>query len=216
MKDESAPASYTQGECTQVANNAIIGAGTELGSFVIIERDVVIGADCRIGHHCTIKAGSVLGDRVVFDDYADTSGAVVIGNEVNVKRRATVTQGTIVEDCAFIGPGAMIIHEKHVSWMRNVKKVSCGVYICAGAVIGGSATLLAGITVGPDACVAAGAVATRDCDPRVVYAGVPAQRAMDMPDKYRLNLELPEPLEFSRDVLKRYLPDLVRVGRYRV
>jgi acetyltransferase-like isoleucine patch superfamily enzyme len=191
----------------------VIGSGTTIGKTSIIEPDVVIGDDCRIGEFCIIKSGSRLGDRVVFDDYADTSGAVLIGDDVMVKRRATITQGTIVEDKVFIGPGVMIVHEKTVSWQRDINKVSRGVYIKSGAIIGAGALLMAGVTVGRDAQVGAGAIVTKNCDGKWIYTGPRAGALRKASGMYCLSHEMGA-LMFEPRVLEKYLPDLVGVGYY--
>jgi len=48
-------------------------------------------------------------------------------------------------------------------------------YIKKGASIGSSATILAGVTIGEDAIVGAGAVVTKNVRPGTIVAGVPAR-----------------------------------------
>ena len=47
--------------------------------------------------------------------------------------------------------------------------------------LGARVTVLPGVTIGDDVVVAAGAVVTKDCAPRGLYAGVPAVRIRDLP-----------------------------------
>lgn len=192
---------------------ALLRARARLGRFCIIERDCQVGADTVIGDYCKLMPGSVLGEGVRFDDYANTSGAVVLGDEVMVKRQACVTQGLIAEHKAFIGPGVMVIHEQHVSWKRpGVTKLSRGIWIGAGAVVGGAALLLPGVEIGHNAWVAAGALVTRDCDPCGIYVGRPAKKVGEVPEPYHVNPNGP-PLSFAPEILEEYLPELVAVGR---
>ena len=51
-----------------------------------------------------------------------------------------------------------------------------------GAVIGGGATILPGVTIGQNAVVAAGGVATKDIPPGEVWGGVPATFLMTRDD----------------------------------
>jgi acetyltransferase-like isoleucine patch superfamily enzyme len=210
---DAADAIFTQSLCC-VDPTCRAGEGGSLGRMCVLERDVVIGEDCQIGDYVKLCPGTTIGDRVVIDDYVNSSGAVVLGNDIHVKRMTCLTQGTIIEDQAFIGPGVMIIHEKDVSFARDTPKVSHGVYIRQGAVIGGGALLNAGVTIDYNAVVAAGAVVTKDCMENGIYMGVPAELAAIVPPEKRVELERAPPLRFSDGIWKRYLPHLTRVGRW--
>jgi UDP-2-acetamido-3-amino-2,3-dideoxy-glucuronate N-acetyltransferase len=193
--------------------DAEINDYVKVGRFSIVERDCRVGAETVIGDFCKLLPGSVLGEGVKFDDYANTSGAVVLGHSVMVKRMACVTQGIIAEHRAFIGPGVMVIHEQHVSWGRpEVKKVSKGIRIGSGAVIGGQALLLPGVEIGHNAWVAAGAIVTKHCDPYGVYVGAPAKKVDEVPEAFHI-LPTGGELAFAPEILERYLPGLVSVGR---
>lgn len=50
-----------------------------------------------------------------------------------------------------------------------------------GAWVSSAVTLLPGVTVGPGAVVAAGAVVSKDCQPHLLYAGVPATVKQELP-----------------------------------
>ena len=51
----------------------------------------------------------------------------------------------------------------------------------AGCFVGAGATVLAGVTVGREACVAAGSVVTADVPPRTLVGGVPAREIRRLP-----------------------------------
>ncbi len=51
------------------------------------------------------------------------------------------------------------------------------------ASIGSNATILAGITIGEEALVGAGAVVSKDVPPYAIVAGVPARQVGDVRDK---------------------------------
>ena len=57
-----------------------------------------------------------------------------------------------------------------------------GVTLRRACRIGGGAVLVPGIEVGEEAYVAAGAVVTRDVQPRAVVMGVPAQMVREVPE----------------------------------
>jgi UDP-2-acetamido-3-amino-2,3-dideoxy-glucuronate N-acetyltransferase len=123
-----------------------IGDNTRIGSFVEIQRGVVIGAACKISSHTFICEGVEIGDEVFVGH-----GVLFINDKFP---RATTESGspkgagdwsllpTVVEDRASLGSGAV---------------------------------LLGGIRVGAGALVGAGAVVTKDVAPEEVVAGVPAR-----------------------------------------
>lgn len=122
-----------------------IGAGTRIGTFVEIQRNAVIGANCKISSHAficegvTVEDGVFIGHGVVFTN--DTyPRAVSADGALQTDRDWTVVPTTV---------------RRHAS-------------------IGSNATILAGLTIGEDALVGAGAVVTRDVPARAIVAGVPA------------------------------------------
>jgi acetyltransferase-like isoleucine patch superfamily enzyme len=83
-------------------------------------------------------------------------------------------------DDVFIGPNATLLNDRHPP-SRDRKKWM-PVIVEDGAVIGGGATILPGVTIGQKAVVAAGAVATKDVPPSEVWGGVPARFLMTRED----------------------------------
>lgn len=51
-----------------IDNTAVIGKGTEIGRFTVIEGEVKIGQNCRIGSNVVIHQGTQIGDNVRIDD----------------------------------------------------------------------------------------------------------------------------------------------------
>ena len=103
----------------------------------------------------------------------------------------------IVEDMVFIGPGIMTannpkpihsaIWHTDFRWEEGPRRVvDAGPIIRYGAKIGIAATLLAGIEIGREALVAAGAVVTKDVPDYAIVLGVPAREVGIVPDDERL------------------------------
>lgn len=69
-----------------IDSSAVLGKGTIIGKFCVIEKEVRIGKDCRIGNHVTIHAGSQIGDSVRIDDNA------VVGKEPMRAANSAVTK----------------------------------------------------------------------------------------------------------------------------
>jgi len=122
-----------------------IGAGSRIGTFVEIQKNAVIGRDCKISSHTFICEGVTIEDGVFIGH------GVMFTNDLYP--RATNADGSI---------------QSEVDWVLIPTRVKR----CAS--IGSNATLLPGITIGEGAQVGAGAVVTKDVPDFTVVAGVPA------------------------------------------
>ncbi|MCO6049118.1 N-acetyltransferase [Mesorhizobium sp. RP14(2022)] len=132
-----------------------VGSGTRIGTFVEIQKNAVIGRNCKISSHSFICEGVTLEDGVF------VGHGVMFTNDLFP--RAVTAEGTLQTDS---------------DW--TVVPTLVG----ARASLGSNATILAGVTIGEGAIVGAGAVVTRDVAPFAVVAGVPAAvigRASDAP-----------------------------------
>jgi acetyltransferase-like isoleucine patch superfamily enzyme len=123
-----------------------IGAGTRIGTFVEVQKNAVIGRNCKISSHAFICEGVTLED------------AVFIGHGVMFTNdfypRATTTGGKL---------------QTEEDWSLVPTLVR------RGASIGSNATILPGVTIGEGALIGAGAVVTRDVPDYAIAAGVPAR-----------------------------------------
>jgi acetyltransferase-like isoleucine patch superfamily enzyme len=122
-----------------------IGDETKVGTFVEVQKDVSIGARCKISSHTFICEGVTIEDEVFIGH-----GVMFIND-----REPRATSG-----------GAL---QTEADWTLETTRVRKGASIGSGAVI------LCGVTIGEGALVGAGAVVTRDVAPGEVVAGVPAR-----------------------------------------
>lgn len=124
----------------------VIGNESRIGPFVEIQKNVVIGARCKIQSHTFICEGVMLEDSVFVGH-----GVIFI----NDKYPASVNEkGELKKD-------------KDWSLISTLVK--------KGASIGSGAVILGGVTVGKGALVGAGAVITHDVLDGSVVAGNPAK-----------------------------------------
>ncbi len=123
-----------------------IGDNTKVGTFVEIQKNAAIGANCKISSHTFICEGVTVEDDVF------------IGHNVtfinDMYPRSTAEGGGL---------------QTEADW----KVVPT--FIRKGASVGSSATILAGVTVGEGAIVGAGSVVTKDVPPWTIVAGNPAR-----------------------------------------
>ncbi|HSB28441.1 MAG TPA: acyltransferase [Pyrinomonadaceae bacterium] len=123
-----------------------IGDDTKIGAFVEIQKNVSVGARCKISSHSFICEGVTVEDEVF------VGHGVMFTNDVYPR--------------AVNHDGSMQTDRDWTVIKTTVKK---------GASIGTNATIIAGITIGRLAMVGAGAVVTKDVPDFAIVAGVPAR-----------------------------------------
>ena len=123
-----------------------IGDFTKIGGFVEVQKNAVIGRNCKISSHTFICEGVHIEDNVF------------IGHNV-----------TFINDLypRSVNPDGSIQTDKDWEVIPITVK--------QGASIGSSATILAGVTIGENAIVGAGTVVTKDVPSNTIVAGNPGK-----------------------------------------
>ena len=147
-----------------VCSGAIVFAGAR------IEADVILGDQSFVRERAAVGAASVIGRGSVVDP------GVQIGARVRVQTDVYLTQGSVVEDDVFVGPGACTTNDDTMG-RHDASYELRGALLRRACRVGGGAVLVPGVEIGEEAFVAAGAVVTRDVPPRAVVMGVPARVA---------------------------------------
>ena len=84
--------------------------------------------------------------------------------------------GITIEDDVLIGPKVSLVTENHPLNPEHRKGLICKpILIKRNAWIGANATILAGVTIGENSVVAAGAVVSKDVPDNTVVGGIPAK-----------------------------------------
>ena len=123
-----------------------IGDGTQIGTFVEIQRGATIGARCKIQSHTFICDGVEIEDEVFVGH-----GVLFVNDRFP---RATTDEGAPKGDDDW-------------TLLRTVVE--------RGASLGSGVIVLGGVRIGARALVGAGAVVTKDVAPDSIVAGVPAR-----------------------------------------
>lgn len=123
-----------------------IGDNSKIGTFVEIQKNAVIGKNCKISSHTFICEGVNIEDNVFVGH-----NVTFINDKIP---RATTENGEM---------------QNEGDW-----KVT-QTFVKKGASIGSSATILCGVTIGENSLVGAGSVVTKDVPPDSVVGGVPAK-----------------------------------------
>jgi len=124
---------------------------TAIGSFVEIQKDVVIGARCKVSSHSFICEGVRIRDSVFIGH------GVMFTNDRYP--RATNSDVSVQE-----------AGDWHLETTLVKERAS----------IGSNATILCGVTIGESALVGAGAVVTADVPDFAIVCGVPARITGDV------------------------------------
>lgn len=124
-----------------------IGDNTKVGAFVEIQKNAIVGKNCKISSHSFICEGVNIEDNVFIGH------GVTFINDMYPK--AANEDGTL---------------QTEQDW--QVVKT----FVKRGASIGSGATILAGVTINENAIVGAGAVVTKDVPANTIVAGNPAKK----------------------------------------
>jgi acetyltransferase-like isoleucine patch superfamily enzyme len=131
-----------------------IDAETKIGAFVEIQKNVSVGARCKISSHTLICEGVTIEDEVFIGH------GVMFTNDPYP--RAVNDDGTLQTEADWA------VVQTHVK---------------RRAAIGSNVTIMAGVTIGESALVGAGAVVTHDVADYSIVAGVPARAIGDVRDR---------------------------------
>jgi len=124
----------------------VIGDGTKVGAFVEVQKNAVIGAQCKISSHSFICEGVVIEDEVFIGH------GVMFTNDRHPQ--ATNEDGSL---------------QTEADWRVEQTVVR------RRASIGSNATIIGGVTIGQSALIGAGAVVTKNVPDYAIVAGVPAR-----------------------------------------
>lgn len=141
-----------------------------------------VGPGTRIWHQAQVRDGAVIGRQCILGKGAYVDKDVKIGDFCKLQNGVFVFHGFNLESGVFLGPGVMLLNDKHprainpdgspkaeADW-----EASAGL-IEYGAAVGGGAVILPGVRVGRMALVGAGSVVTRDVPERGIVTGNPAR-----------------------------------------
>lgn len=147
-----------------LSNDNLNGVRHDLGNNSVAWGPCHLGSDVQLGEGCSIGALAHVGSEAK------------LGNRVRIQGGAYVASICILGDDVFIGPNATLLNDRHPPSRDKRKWIP--VIVENNAVIGGGATILPGVSIGENAVVAAGSVATKDIPANEVWAGNPARFMM--------------------------------------
>ena len=151
------------GDGTIVSTGAIVFAGTRIGARVIV------------GDQACVRERVEVGDDVVIGRGVLVENDTTIGALTKIQADAYITAYSTLEDNVFIAPCVVTTNDDFMGRTERRHALMKGPTVRRGARVGGGAILCPGVEVGEEAFVGAGAVVTKDVEPRMLVVGNPAR-----------------------------------------
>jgi len=155
----------------RIAASADVDEQARIGDGALIWHLAQIREDADVGEECVIGRGAYIGP------------GVRLGRRCKVQNHALLYEPAVLEDGVFVGPAVVLTNDSYpraVNPDGTLKSASdwhaVGVTIREGASVGARSVVIAPVTIGRWALVAAGAVVTKDVPDHALVVGVPARR----------------------------------------
>lgn len=155
-----------------------------------ISKDVILGNNVVIFHPDIVNLyGCKIGNETKIGTFVEIQKNVIVGNRCKISSHSFLCEGVTIEDEVFIGHGVMFTNDIYpratnqdgsIKTDSDWKTVETKVKFRAS--LGSNCTILAGITIGENAIVGAGAVVTKDVPDYAIVVGIPAHQIGDVRD----------------------------------
>jgi acetyltransferase-like isoleucine patch superfamily enzyme len=169
--------SLALGRRTHEWSPPIIGANCRIGAYAIVYAGVKLGDDCLVGEHAVIREGCRIGDRCLIGQAVFVNYEAQLGDDVRVTQGVNITGLARIGSGVFFGPSVTMSNQRHIDVddvVFDPAQISPPV-IGDFVMVGTGANIVAGVTIGDRAVIAAGAVVARDVPAGGVVRGQPAR-----------------------------------------
>lgn len=185
MKNKSNPYEtiYEEPQFSPIHPGAWFGNGVKVMHYVVIEDRCLLDDGCFVGNHVMIREDCSFGKRCVIGHGAVFEAHGRFGNHVTINAQCHMTQGIVVEDEVFFGPGVITMNTRHICYGRKIPKIYSPPIILYGSRIGAGAMILPGVSIGPNALIGAGSTVTRHVGGGMIAVGNPARIVGRVPEE---------------------------------
>jgi UDP-N-acetylglucosamine acyltransferase len=168
----------TVGPWAIVGPGVRVGDGTEIGPRVLVERDTVVGEDCRISN------GAVLGTDPQDLKYQGESTVLEVGDRTVIREFATLNRGTAASGRTLVGSDCLLMAYSHVAHdcelgnhvvLSNSVNMAGHVLIEDWVIIGGLTAIHQFVRIGAHAFVGGASRLPQDVPPYCRVAGNPSK-----------------------------------------
>ena len=160
---------------------AEIGDGTIVSTGAVVFAGAKVGARVILGDQSCVRERVEVGDDVVIGRGSLVENDTTIGAMTRIQAEAYITAYSTLEEHVFIAPCVVTTNDHFMGRTEKRHELMKGPTIRRGARIGGGATLLPGIEIGEEAFVGAGAVVTKNVEPKMLVVGNPARVLRPVP-----------------------------------
>jgi len=154
---------------------AALGDGTIVSTGAIVFAGAQIGGGCILGDQSCVRERVVIADDVVVGRGSLVENDTTIGAMSKIQAEAYITAYSTLEEHVFIAPCVVTTNDNFMGRTEQRHALVKGPTIRRGARVGGGAVLCPGVEIGEEAFVGAGAVVTKDVEPRMLVIGNPAR-----------------------------------------
>jgi acetyltransferase-like isoleucine patch superfamily enzyme len=159
-----------------------LGDGVTVCCGAVVYASAVVGAGSIVGDQAQVRERSRVGSRSVVGRGSCVDFDATVGDRVSIQTGVYVTSYAVVEDDAFLGPGALMTNDDTMGRHPRGEQLPAPV-VRRGARVGGGVILVPGVVIGEEAFIGAGAVVTRDVPDRSVVLGVPGRVVRQVGDE---------------------------------
>lgn len=91
-----------------VSKRAVVGEGSVVMHFAMVNADAKIGTGCIINTHSNIEHDAIVGDYCHISTGAMVNGGCVVGNDVFLGSQSVMANGTSICDGCVVGAGSLV------------------------------------------------------------------------------------------------------------
>lgn len=150
--------------------------------------DAQLGNQVKIFHPTLVNIyGCTIGDDTKIGTFVEIQKNAMIGRRCKISSHTFICEGVTIEDEVFIGHGVMFTNDLYPQATNEEGQLQTEAdwqvlptLVKWRASIGSHATILAGVTIGENALIGAGAVVTHDVPSYAIMVGVPARQIGDV------------------------------------